>query len=797
MKLKDYLTNSFRDIFRHKALSVINITGLAVGLASCMLIFLYIRDEISFDHFHKKIDQIYQLTCTRIEKDGKKEKFAIAAMVQGPAFKREIPDIQEFVRVKGNQLTTKINNDVFKENILWADDNFFSVFTFPLLSGNPKNVLSDIHSVVITEETAKKYFGNGDAVGKTFDVQVEGSYETFKVSGIAEDPPQNSTIKFKMVLPFNYLEEVHPDNGWHWVSFPTYFVLNPKSDYQAVTSKLEQVYQVQARSEIEEIKSMGYGTKTIWGLQPFSHMHLNTEFKGTPESSSPIYSYILSGIAVFILLIACINFINLSVAQTLTRNKEIGVRKVFGGQRIQLFRQFISESFSVCFIAFLFALILAELALPFFNELANKHLSLSYLFDLKLVIGFMGLFLFTGFAAGFYPALILSGYTPTKTLNNPLKYSGRNWLSKSLVVIQFSLATFLIIFTLIICTQFNYLTKKDLGYNDKNLLEVTVGKAIFNKSLTRILKTEILRIPGVEMVAPKNIGHFGGPTKADGKEFLATYEHVDEDFVPTLHISVDAGRNFSKDFPADSINSVLVNQTFVKQAGWSEPIGKTIDHMNIPGWGDRRITVVGVVKDYNSESLKERIKPEVLTYEPKLPLGKFLIRVNDGRIPETVKLLEGLILKMVPSDPFQYSFVEQLNRDYYKKENKWKQIITVAACLAIFISCIGLFALTTLTTKRRTKEIGIRKVLGASVNQIINLIFHDFIKYISISFVIAIPLALYSVRLWLQNFAYRIEITLWIFLFAGLLAILIAALTISIQAVKAALANPVESLINE
>jgi len=795
--LHHYFNVVFRNISRRKAFSIVNIAGLSLGLTCCLLIFLYVKDELSYDRFHTNIDQFYQLTCHRIEGDGTEEKFALAAMVQGPAFKSEIPEIQTFVRTKKDQLVVKNNNDLFREDVLWADDNFFSVFSFPLASGNPENSLSDMHSIVLTEEIALKYFGTTDVLGKPMTLQVDGDFTTFMVSAVAKGSPQNSTIKFKVLLPFSFLEETRPDNGWHWVSFPTYFVLAPQADPQAVAAKMKDVYQTQARAEIDEMVTMGYANTTVWGLQPFSEMHLNTEFRGTPEGSNPIYSYILSGIALFILLIACINFINFSIAQSLRRSKEIGIRKVIGGQRNELALQFLSESFSLCFIAFLIAMVMTELALPTFNELSDKELSLRYLLDSRLVIGAIVLFFATGFGAGIYPALVLSGFNPVKALTNRLQFSGKNYLSRNLVVAQFSLATFLIIATLFIYAQFDFITRKDLGYNDRHLVEIINSRAAMDMTLTRTLKTELARLQGVENVAPKNIGRFQGPTQVEGKEFQATYERVDEDYVPTMQLEVLMGRNFSKDFPSDSVDAVLVNQAFVREAGWKDPIGKTVDRMNIPGWGNKKVTVVGVVKDYHFESLKEKIKPELFTYEPKLPLGKFLIRIGADHVQKTLTSVEAVFLKMFPYDSYQYTFRDEMNRRHYQAENRWKQIITIGAVLAIFISCIGLFGLTALTAERRTKEIGLRKVMGASATQIVGLISGDFIKLVAISFIVAVPVVWYSIFLWLQTFAYRIDINPWFFAFAGGVTLLIAFLTIATQAVRAALSNPVKSLKSE
>ena len=794
---KNYFKIAFRHLIKNKIFSFINISGLSIGLTCCMLILLYTKDETSYDMFHENKNNIYQLVCDRIEKDGIDTKSAIAAMVQGPAFKQAIPEIQEFTRVNHKQMLVKKDNQTFNENICWVDENFFSVFSFPLISGNKQKVLSDFKSMVLTTETAKKYFGTTDVVNKTIDLQIDGQFETFTITGIAKQAPQNSSIKFSILVPFRYLEKTDPDNGWMWFSFPTFFLTNPSANLKAIAAKMEQVYQLQAKSEIDMNHEAGYDTKFKWGLLPFTQMHLNTQYQGTAEASDPIYTYILTGISIFILLIACINFINLSIAQSLKRSKEIGMRKVIGGIRSQLIWQFLGESMLVCMISFLLAILLAFLLLPFFNELANKQLSLAYLFDIKLVTGIIVLYFITFLAAGFYPAMVLSGLNPLEALYSKIKFGSKNHLSKSLVVLQFALATLLIITTLFFNSQFKYLTDANLGYNDKNLVEFDIDKAVMDKPLMDVCKTAFTNVPGVETVAYTNVGKFGGKTQAGARQFDATYEHVDETYLPTLQAQVIAGRNFSSKFPSDFSNSVLINETFAKEAGWNDPVGKTVDFMNLPGWGTRKITVIGLVKDYHFESLKEKIKPELFTMEPQLPLGRFIIRINSTNIPATISALEKAYHKLFPENPFQYSFRDDSLKKNYESESKWKQIISFAALVTIFISCIGLFGLAMLTTERRFKEIGIRKLLGASTFQLVQLISVDFVKLVFIAFFIAVPIGWLIVNKWLQNFAYRIAISWWIFVIAGMIALLIALATVSFHAIKASLANPVRSLKNQ
>ncbi len=792
--LKNYLKSVFRNFLHNKVYSLINILGLSLGLACAMLIVLYIKDELSYDRFHEKKDSLFRLTCGIIDKQGKETKYGIAAMVEGPAFRQEVPEIKDFVRVRDDEFIIKNGNETFTEKVLSVDDNFFSVFSFPLIEGNEKTVLSGLNSIVLTKETAIKYFGTADAVGKTLELDINNKFEPFTVSGIAKESPQNSSIKFKILLPFKFHEKTNPETGWLWLSYPTYLVMDPKISLNAVAAKMQKVYDAKAHDEIIEAAKHGdEGIKFKWGAQPMLQMHLDTQTEGTTDASSPVYSYILTGIAIFILLIACINFVNLTVAQSLKRSKEIGIRKVVGGQRSQLIRQFLGESFMLCSIAFILAIIIAQSVLPLFNNLANKNLSLSYLLDFKLVESFIGLFLLTGLSAGFYPALVLSAFDPVKTLYNRGAFSGKNYLSKSLVVVQFALATFLIITTLFIYAQFDFLTHTEIGYNDKNLLEVNVGQGM-NKPLMDLFKNEFAKQPGVTMVAPRMGGEWITRAKASGKEFDVKYEHIDENYLPTLQLPLLAGRNFSKNFPADSTHSVLVNEEFAKEAGWKDPIGKTVDFLN---GNPCSFTVVGIVKDFHFESLKEKIKPQLFSAEQNLPFGKFYIRINAANIPGTLKAIEKTYRTLIPNHPFQYAFKDDLNYKNYEAENKWKQIISSSAILTIFISCIGLFGLTMLTVQKRTKEIGVRKVLGANVMQVSTLVSRNFIALVFIAFIIAIPAAWYATSKWLQNFAYRIDIHWWVFALASLLTVIIALITVSFQSIKAAVANPVKSLRTE
>jgi len=779
---------------RDKLFSVINIAGLSIGLACCILILLFIKDELSYDQWHRQKDHIYQLTCVRTEQDGSSEKFAIAALAQGPAFRAGIAEIREFVRVRPGDVIVKKDNDLFNENGTWVDPSFFSVFSFPLLSGDPRNALADPHSIVLSERAANKYFGTVQAMGKILMLEMNGRFEPFVVSGVARDAPPNSSIQFNILLSFPYYERLYPDNGWMWVSFPTYLLVEPGADINGIKQKMQKIYESQAKDELDLNHLAGYQNRFEWGLAPMVSMHLQKDYQGVPEAGDPVYSYVLSGIALFILVIACINFVNLSIAQSLKRSRETGIRKVIGGRRSQLILQFLYESMLTCLFAFLLALLLAGLALPAWCRMINKQLDLSYLVDGGLIVELLVLFLLTGFAAGVYPAMVQSGFKPVDILSGHLRVGGREYFARGLVVLQSVLATFLITATLFIYAQLNLLTRTDLGYRDEGLLSFTINRGVQNRSVMEYYRTALSRVPGVLSAGYQNIGHFGGKTRTDNKELTATYVRVDDGYLPTLGVMLISGRNFSAVYPADSANAVLVNETFVHQAGWADPAGKTIDYMNIPGWGARRVMIVGVVRDFHYESLKKRIEPMVFTQEASLPLGRMWVRIAPGNMAATVLALEKTFRQLGSDQPFQYQFVDDANRKDYEPENRWKQIISFGAVIVVLIAGTGLFALSMLSAQRRKKEIGIRKVLGASVAGLSGLMAKDFAGLIILAFVIALPAGWMAMHIWLQNFPYRVSLSWWRFVLAGGINFLLAMLTVSYQVVRAAMTNPVYSL---
>jgi len=795
---KNYFKIAFRNLQRNKVYSFINIAGLSLGLAAAMLIILYVKDEVSYDRFQTNIANSYRITFTMLNKDGGVEhRDGITGYFQGPRFTANVPGIQSFVRLQSGGVDIEKGTDVTSEEMLKVDSSFFSVFSFPLLSGNPKTCLSNPYSVVLSEDEAKKQFGTTDAVGKTLMLRNDSTFVPYSVTAVAKRCPQNSSIKFDILLPFRpSAEDLQSGENWFNFFLNTFVVLDPKANVATVEKQMQQFYDRDSKEAVKMLTEK-YGPvigKTQYGLQPYAAMHLSKDFPpnaGLTDASNPVYSYILSGIALFILLIACINFINLTVARSLKRAKEIGIRKVVGGNRRQLMIQFLGESFILCLIAFVMALAIVKLVLPVFNDLSNKSLALSYLFDARLIAFYIILFVITTLLAGFYPALILSGFNPVQTLYSRFTLSGKNYLQKSLVVLQFALASFLICATIIIYLQFNFLTTEKLGYDDSNLVLV-------NKSLKRdeakLFREQLMKDPDIIGVAPKNGGYSKTRAKVNGDSTIDfAYETIDENYLPLLKIPLVAGRNFSKDFPSDSSHAVLVNESFARQAGWNNPLGQEVNFW----YKNKKYSVIGVVKDFHFEALNRKIDPQLFTMEPENDFGMAYIKIRPNTAGSSLAYIQKTFKSLFPLTPYSYTFKQDENNKNYEAEAKWKQIMLFGAILTIFISCIGLFGLSVLSAEKRTKEIGIRKVLGASVSSIITTLSTDFLKLVILSMLIAIPAAWLAAGKWLEHYPYRISLSWWMFSVAAIVVVMIALATVSFQAIKAAMANPVKSLRTE
>jgi putative ABC transport system permease protein len=795
---RNYLKTAIRALLRYRVYSFINIAGLGLGLACAMLIILFVKDELSFDRFHRQVSQIYRVDRHVVRDNGSSDNSGYSGYIQGPRFAAEVPEVKGFVRLQQSSDDIRIGAEIRYQPISFADSNFFSVFSFPLLHGDPKTCLLSAHTAVITEDIARRQFGTTDAVGKAIFLKDGDVFTPYAVAGVAKNCPENSSIKFEILLPLK-TDQATASNNMNWFDFflNTFVVLRPGADVKKVDAKIQKAFEADAGESIKMIKQK-YNIKELglsYFLQPMTDIHLSTIVHagdGLSDGGNPAASYILSGIALFILLIACINFVNLTVARSLKRTKEIGIRKVIGGNRRQLIVQFLGESFLLCFGAFVLALLIASAVLPLFNEVSGKALSLSYLADRWLIAGYIALFLMTGLLAGVYPALVLSNYKPVQTLYGRFALAGKNYLQKGLVVLQFALASFLIIATLTIFSQFKYLTSQKLGYDDANL--VTVGKYGMTRGEAGLFAAALSSDPGILGVALGNGDYSGNTVIVNANDNVTMdQETIDENYLSLLKIPLVRGRNFSPAFPSDSTHSVLVNESFAKQAGWKDPIGQQVTFIETK----QKFTVIGVVQDYHFRPLTEKIGPQLFMMTAGNDYGMLYIKIRPGSETASLHVIRDAFKKVFPLSSFAYSFKDQDNFKNYQSEQKWKQILFFSAILTIFISCIGLFGLSVLSGERRTKEIGIRKVLGASVGSVVSTLSKDFLRLVLLSLVIAIPAAWFAANKWLQNYPYRISLSWGLFAAAGLLVVGVALLTVSFQAIKAALANPADSLRTE
>ena len=795
----NYVKIAIRHLWKNKLYSFINIAGLAVALTCVVLSILYYKYEHSFDSFHKNNQHLYRITTTYIDnKTGQIQRGGGTAQVQGPAFKEAIPEILDYARIYGGDIMENVRSSgkAFTVGAGFADPGLFKILSFPLLHGDPATVLKEKYSVVITEKIARKFFGTTNVIGKRLDIEdnPDSLFASFVITGVAKDLPPNSSIQFDILIPFSYLKNVigWEDGGWLNNYLPTFVVLDPKADPAAVQQKFMAVHNTHAKDQLEQGKKAGeFDKQTFYSLQPVTDIHLSQE-GGFVNSSNVLYSYFLLGISLFILLMASINFINLGIATSLKRAKEIGVRKITGSSKRQIIFQFLIESTLVCIAALFTAVFIAQIVLPFFNQLADRQILFSDLLNWRMLLYFVCLLIITVSLAGLYPAFILAKFRPVEVLYHKVVLSGRNLLGKSLVVLQFAIAVSLIIGSVIYYRQMSFIQTKDLGYNPYNIIRVDVPDRRNMKQVYSVFRNELAKEPAITQISLETY-NTGNKVYLNDKTIEATYRLVDKSYIPMLEIPIKQGRNFSDEFKTDKMNAAIVNEAFVRMAGLQNPIGEQVRTRD---WYPREATIIGVVKDYHRGSLKEIVRPEIITVADESQ-GTILVKVGKQNQKQALAAIEKTYRLAVPASEFSYTFWDELNAREYHKERKWQQMVNAATVLSVLICCLGLFGLTHLSTHRRTREIGIRKVLGASVSCITTLIAKDFIKLVLIAIVIASPVAWYAMDMWLQDYAYRTQISWWIFGLTGILAIVIALVTISFQAIRAAVANPVKSLRSE
>lgn len=796
--LKNYFNVAFRNLRKNKLYSFINIAGLTLGTACCVLIALYIYDETMYDHFHQQGNRIVRATM-EFSNAGTINKVATTGTKAGPQLKRTFPEIEAFVRTfKTTRVVTCQDKQFDEHGFLYADSSFFKVFSFPLTEGNVKTALNEPGKVVLSENAAKKYFGDEAPLGKTLLVGTKD----YEVTGVAANAPGNSQIQFDFIASFSNLDAAKTEE-WFTANYITYFLLHDESQIADLQAKVNSYMQQGVKKELG-FEGSDYLT---YNLEPFTRVHLHSSLEGFEPNGNITYLYILGIIALLILSIACVNYTNLAIAQFSGRTGEIGIRKVMGALRGQLFIQFIGESVLLTLIALAFAILLCALLLPVFNEITTKAFTAAILFQ-PLFIGFIfTLGLVVSLAAGVYPALILSNTGIVKILKSGFSMtSSGGTVKKSLVVFQFAISIFLIISTMIILQQLSYIRHKNLGYDKEHILILPVDGRMTTQY--EEIKSAIGNIPGVVSISgayePPTFVQWGDGIDAETgvakKQLSVNAIPADPDFISTLGMQLVAGTDFTSadlllqdtsDNYKNYRNTFILNETAAKELGWKpeEAIGQTISK-GFPG------TVKGVVKDFHFASLHQPIGPLVIFVNENLARN-FFVKIHSEDLSTTISQLEKMWKARVPYRPFEYHFLDEDYNSLYVADRRTAQIIGIASGLAVILACLGLFGLAAFTMAQRTKEIGIRKILGAGLKQILILVSGDFLKLVAIAVFVASPAAWVAGNKWLEDFAYRISIEWWVFAVAGVASLLIAFLTISTQAIKVAVANPVKSLRTE
>jgi putative ABC transport system permease protein len=806
--IRNYIKTAFRNLLKNKGFTAINVLGLALGLTTCLLIVFYVFDELSYDRYNVNADRIYRIN-NDVKFGGNEGSYSESPAPTAAALKADFPEIEQVTRFRqrgGNQVK-KGNQNIQEDNMVYADPAIFSVFTLPMIDGKPATALKETHSVVITERIALKYFNSTSAVGKVLTFNDTALY---KVTGVIKNIPKQSHFDFDFFISMPTLAE-SKEEAWFSNNFDTYILFRPGTDIKHFEAKLPVFLRKHAEPQLVSILHMAFdkleqtGNYFRFSLIPLKKIHLESNTKYDMGTKGDIkIVYIFSAIAMFILLIACVNFMNLSTARSSNRAKEVGVRKVLGSPRKYLIAQFLTESIMVTLAGAIIAVFTAWAFLHTFNQMSGKELTVTSQI-MGWLLPVLAIFVIVvGCVAGSYPALFLSGFQPIEVLKGKLASGFKGgMLRSSLVVFQFAISIFLIIGTIVIYNQLKYIQSKDLGYNRDHVMIVQRVYTLGNKA--KIFKQEIKQLAGVKSATltgylptsgyNNNSSLFKDPVLDAKKALQSSIWNVDEDYIPTLGIKMAAGRNFSKDMSTDS-TAIIINQAAVQLLGFSNPLNQNL-YLPMDNMAKvmKRFHIIGVIKDFNFKSLRENVTPLVLFDSEDT--GALSIRMSSADIPNLLAQVKSKWASMSPGLQFDYSFMDQDYEKNYYAEQRVGKIAIAFTSLAIVIACLGLFGLAAYAAEQRTKEIGIRKVLGANISTIVGMLSKDFIKLVLIAIIIASPFAWWAMHTWLLGFAYRQNIQWWVIALAGLAAILIAFITISFQSIKAALTNPVKSLRSE
>ncbi len=807
--IRNYFKVAFRNLWKNKYFSAINIIGLAVGIAVCLLITLFVIDELSYDKYNEKADRIYRVDGD-IQFGGNHFILAVAPDPMGPTLKKDFPQVEQYVRFRsyGGFLVKKGTENVRESEVIYADSTLFDVFTLPMIDGDPKTALTAPYSIVITESTAKKYFNTtANVVGKNLIINDTGNY---KITGVIKEVPRQSHFRFDFYVSLSSSGESR-QNSWISNNFNTYIVLKKGTDPKTLEPHFDALVdkyvgpQVQAVMSLDMNEFKQSGNFDRYRLTPLTSIHLHSNKVAELSANSNIqYIYIFSAIAIFILLIACVNFMNLSTARSANRAKEVGVRKVLGSFRQDLVRQFLMESLLVSFIALMLALGIAFLLLPYFNQLSSKDIRLSFTAVPMLLPVLVLITVVVGLLAGSYPAFYLSSFNPSQVLKGKVSGGFKNsWLRSGLVVFQFCISIVLIIGTIVIYQQLHHIQNIDIGYNRSQVLVIKNTDAL--RTQASVFKEEVKKLPDVQGATmtgflPTSSRRTDSPLFPDATLNQKTAVsmqiwRVDEDYIPTLGMQIQMGRNFSTQFLTDT-TGIIINEAAARLLGFKDPLNQPLYFIN--DYNNKSVTtyhIVGIVKNFNFNSLRENVTPLALMYGDQN--GSMAFRVGAKNAASLISKIEAIYKKIAPGQPFTYSFMNDDFNRIYTAEQRIGNISIIFSILAIVIACLGLLGLVTYAAEQRIREIGIRKVLGASIPNIVSMLSLNFLKLVLIASMIAFPFAWYCMNNWLQDFAYRIDISWWIFVVAGVSALLTALLTISFQAIRAALMNPVKSLRTE
>lgn len=794
---KNYLKVAFRNLYRQRIYSLINILGLAIGLACSFLIILYIYHEVSFDKFHKDYENLYRI-ANKGQISGDFLNVAVSSTATLPALLSEYPEVENGSRITptAEMFISFEDRKFYEDDFFYVDSTFAEVFTFPFLFGDPLTALNEVNSLVLSKSTSEKYFGDENPIGKV--VKING-VDNYTIKGVILDPPKNSHIQFNGLISYATLYERAGreaiDQNWGSLSQYTYVKLTPSLNRDEFEEKLGLLTFTKMKDlmgdnlDTSNIKILPY-------LQPISKIHLHSNLMAEASDNNDINNiYVFAAIAIFILLIACINFMNLSTARSAKRAKEVGMRKVHGAERNQLIFQFLSESILISLIALIIAVVLVELAVPSFNDMLDVSLSQNLFKQPAVLLLFIMIAILTGVFAGSYPAFYLSAFKPIKVLKGiinkmPTNISIRNIL----VVLQFAVSIFLIISTIIIYNQLGFLQSKKLGFDKENVIILPLRGENMQKKY-EYFKNELAQIPSVESVSAGssvpgfNLNGSGFiPEGIDENEPWLIYNiAIDHDYIACFNMEIIAGRNFSKEFPTDT-SGLIINKTLWKKTGWEDPLGKKFTTGD-----DREFRVIGVVEDFHFKSLEAVIEPMAIFLGDEA--HRFLnVKLKEGDISENIELIEDKWNQIEMDFPFDYFFLDKRLERMYRSEQKMGTIFIFFTILAIFIACLGLFGMAAFIAQQKTREIGIRKSLGATVNQLVFMLSKEFTKWVILSNIIAWPLAWYAINYWLRNFAYTTKVTVWIFILSAVIALTIAVLTVSYQSFKTAMANPSNSL---